>query len=186
VKGKHAASATTRRVIREAETSLETYQRRVAKLTAENKELRDRLAAKDKAHSQAIKRLKAERDEGLSPMIAVLQQENVKLKERGDHSKRDLVAIQSTWDRTLRRMWDHFVAQHSMTRLEAIEELVQFTTPSGEPITLVGNDMLRTMRLEVEESSDVRADGGKAALLGSDTQDAIDRVRTLQRVRGER
>jgi hypothetical protein len=65
-----------------AEASLASYQYAVRKLTAENKELRQQLTAAKVAHQREARRLRAQRDEGLTPEIAALRRQLRHWRER--------------------------------------------------------------------------------------------------------
>jgi hypothetical protein len=85
-RGKHANRAALRREDNETAATLSTYQHRVAKLTAENREFRERLTAQERSASQTARRLRAERDEGVAPQVEAmrltLQAEREKHTER--------------------------------------------------------------------------------------------------------
>lgn len=93
VKGKHAVSAAARHAISERDSEIEMYRKNVARLTGENKKLRDRLDEKDRNHRAETRRLRAERDEGLSPQVAVLQREVVAAKDRAQAAEQRLAHL---------------------------------------------------------------------------------------------
>lgn len=72
-RGKYAEKAAKRKAELDAGNDLATYQHRVAKLTAENRELRERMAAQERAARQVERRLRAERDEGIAPQTEALR-----------------------------------------------------------------------------------------------------------------
>lgn len=71
-RGKQARRAELRRDAAETETTIATYQRRVTQLTAEVRELGEKLARQDRAAKAVERRLRAERDEGTAPQVQAL------------------------------------------------------------------------------------------------------------------
>lgn len=59
-----------------------SYQYAVARLTAENRELRDNLAAQAMAHRIEARKLRAQLAEGLTPELAVLRRQVGHWRER--------------------------------------------------------------------------------------------------------
>lgn len=130
-RGKYAEKAAKRRAELEVTTDLATYQHRVAKLTAENAALRERLAAQDRAAKQAERRLRAERDEGVAPQVEALSLVLRQTRENLDKSQRDLASLRKRDDRLIRRLIGHFESQHSMSPLEAREALLAIVPVYG-------------------------------------------------------
>lgn len=124
-RGKHGQSAAVRQLVTEAETSVEVYQRQVKKLLDENKALKEKLAANQSAHSKEVRILKAERAEGVAPMVAVLQQENERLKAKTDRLDDRVRAIQTGWDNAASKVRHHFITVHGYSGHEAAEVLLQ-------------------------------------------------------------
>lgn len=122
MKGKHTHAAATRRAFREAETEIQTYQRRVVELTAENKRLRSEADERTRAHASEVRRLRAERNEGVSPMLGVVQSENARLKDELDHAKREVRQMKERWDNCFRRVADHFREEHRAKGIEQVEQ----------------------------------------------------------------
>lgn len=79
-RGKHGVSAAARHAVSERDKQIEAYQHNIRKLTAENADLKQKLADQQAAHVRTVQILKAERDEGLSPQVKVLQQRNAELE----------------------------------------------------------------------------------------------------------
>jgi septal ring factor EnvC (AmiA/AmiB activator) len=125
MRGKHAPAAETRRKIHAAEASIESYQHHIQRLTAENRELKQRMADIQRTHSREVKVLKAQRDEGLSPMVSVLQRENKQLKERLDKSERDHKKWRKAWNVTLTRWFDHMKVEHGLRGTQAVEAVMR-------------------------------------------------------------
>ena len=121
-RGKHGASAAARKLVGERDQQIEAYQHNIRKLTAENAELKQKLADQQAAHSKTVRVLKAERDEGLSPTLTVLQEENVKLKERLQRSTVIATDYSEEYQKSYGRIVGHFHSAHGLTKLDAIEE----------------------------------------------------------------
>lgn len=162
MRGKHGHSAATRRAIEAAETSVATYQRKVADLTAENKALKARTLELDQAHRAEVRRLKAERNEGVSPMLDVVQQENARLREDLDQLQR-ATKERNRKDRTgILRLRDHFEVVHGERPVDAYESA------------------LKLFMTDVDDDAvfDIHGEGQRVG--------SADRVAALQRARGER
>jgi predicted RNase H-like nuclease (RuvC/YqgF family) len=132
MRGKHGASAQTRHKIQTAEASIESYQHAVRKLTAENKDLKQQLHDQRIAHAQETKRLKAERDEGISPALAVAQRENATLRERVNVAEMKYRHIRKLWDRVREKIQIHFEDVHGELPVESLETFMRLIAPPGE------------------------------------------------------
>lgn len=111
-RGKYAEKAAKRQAELEAAGNLDLYKKRVAQLTEENKALRERLVEKDRAHSKEVRRLKAERNEGVSPMLGVVESENARLRDEVDRLTRKARDLQDRWNHATGRVIDHFDEIH--------------------------------------------------------------------------
>lgn len=133
-RGKRAASTEARHAIEARDAEIDTYQKSVSRLAAENKDLKERMVAKDRAHSAEVRRLKAERNEGVSPMLAVVQRENASLKQQVDLLERAVKQARRDWLRVIERILAHFENDHGMSRraesIEAATALVGDVAPS--------------------------------------------------------
>jgi predicted RNase H-like nuclease (RuvC/YqgF family) len=128
-RGKHTQSAATRRAIGERDQQIESYQHTVKRLTADNKHLRERLEELQRGHSREVRRLKAERDDGLSPTLSVVQRENRELRERADRAERDLRQRRERDERAFLRLVEHMHEAHGLVREEAVEEAARLLVP---------------------------------------------------------
>lgn len=170
-KGKYAARAGNRREDSAIRSEIESYQHNVRRLTAESKELQDKLAALQQQHRDETRRLRAERDEGLSPETVALRKELAHQRERAAALEKRL---RGTVDRQGKLI--HYAAAllHEMTGctgLEATEKIM----------SLIGDVDPAAMIADSETGANV------AGLEKSGDADATrDRVRTLQRTRGWR
>jgi predicted RNase H-like nuclease (RuvC/YqgF family) len=149
MRGKHGASAETRHKIRTVEASIESYQHAVRRLTAENQALKQAVKNRDIAHAREVKRLKAERDEGLSPTVAVLQAENKRAVERADKAKRALIELKKLNESNIKRLHEHFFEVHGMSGHQALEEVVRLI-PGSENALLVTGALETYGRLPLE------------------------------------
>lgn len=103
-RGKHAVSAHARHEIASRDSEIAIYQKNVARLTAENKRLRARVDEQARHHRAEVRQLKAERDEGLSPMVAVLQREVIAAKEKAQAAEQRASAAVDRHARTFRAL----------------------------------------------------------------------------------
>lgn len=142
-RGKYAAKAAVRKEVTERDQQIDSYQHAIRNLTAENTELKQKLADQQAAHSKTVRVLKAERDEGLSPMVAVLQKENQAMKERVDRAEERVRVIQQGWDNAARKVHVHFQEVHGYTGTEAAE--VALNLIGSEPRYLSDNPRLRDL-----------------------------------------
>lgn len=118
-RGKHGISAAARQAVGEREKQIEAYQHNIRKLTAENAELRQKLDDQQAAHSQTVRVLKAQRDEGLSPMLSALQSQNEDLTRRAETAERAIAGIREELIRFWQRTIAHFEFAHKLKTLEA-------------------------------------------------------------------
>lgn len=124
-RGKHGVSAAAKKAVGERDQSIAAYQHHIRRLTSENAELRQKIDDLQDSHSKTVRVLKVERDEGLSPMLKVLQQENVKLKEKVEFLDERMRAIQTGWDNASTKVRIHFMQVHHLTGIEAAEVMLR-------------------------------------------------------------
>jgi predicted RNase H-like nuclease (RuvC/YqgF family) len=120
-RGKHGISAAARQAVGEREKQIEAYQHNIRKLTAENAELKQKLADQQASHSKTVRILKVERDEGLSPQLTVIQKENERLKERLAAAEAASAHWRDWFAKIFDRLGDHVKATQRLTQLETIE-----------------------------------------------------------------
>lgn len=128
-RGKYAQSAATRRALGERDSEIEMYRKNIARLTAENKKLRGRLDEKERNHRSEVRRLKAERDEGISPFVVTLQREIADAKDRAQAAEQRLAHL----GRVYRAV---------MTQLASVLHAAGFTVVEAHQIVMdcVAND----------------------------------------------
>lgn len=136
-RGKYGPAAQTRRLIDDQQTSIETYQRRVAALTAEVKSLQTKLDEQHRQHSELVRRLKAEIRECASPSLRIAEREAREQRERADAAKQVLAERQRHWLRYLDRLQAHFeTPPHSLLPVEAVEAMVELTSGTSMRIDI--------------------------------------------------
>ena len=116
-----ARRATNRREALEVEAELSTYQRKIADQAREIKALKEKLATQHDLHAEAMTRVTAERDEGISPMLTVVQQENRKLRDERDGAVARARESQRRWTDLLDRMIVLLSSLAKVSKMEAFE-----------------------------------------------------------------
>jgi len=162
-RGKYAARAALRREDESVRSEIEAYKRNVKRLTAENEELRAALAAERDGRKQEVGRLRAQRDEGLSPELIALREELGKQRMRADAA-----VARAGEAREAQGALVHFTAKllHNFTGctgLEAVERIVR---------AVKGVESLSIADAKTGAVKPQKQEGGQVA--------------TLQRVRGWR
>jgi hypothetical protein len=149
-RGKYASKAAVKKVADERDAQAASYQHHIRRLTAENAELKQKLADQQADHAKTVRVLKAERDEGLSPQVKVLQQENERMKERVNKAEREFQYIKKIWNATARDMI-RYLESLGLSPLDAREMFLNFGSDvpdkSGEtgPMTIVEEPSLRKL-----------------------------------------
>lgn len=145
-RGKHGASADARRRIQTAEADIGTYQRKVAEQAAEIRDLKQRIRDQASAHSRELKVLRAQRDEGMGPMIAVLEKECQRAKDDADRARRDEAEWRKRYDYMGRHLFGG-LRSIGLTRVEAhqfaLDVLSAGAGADGSPV-VVGDAMTPT------------------------------------------
>lgn len=126
MKGKDAAQAARRRLA-EAQVRISELE---ATLSAERKASRERedalTADLRSTHSKTVQALKAQRDEGLSPMLSLLQQKNEELTAAREAAEAGFGAMRDKYLHLVRKVAGHFESSHGLTALEANDETARF------------------------------------------------------------
>jgi hypothetical protein len=86
-KGKYAARAARRREDHDVQTEIGTYQRHVARLTAEVRDLTAKLTAERDLRKEQTQRLAAQLDQRLSPEMAALRAELEQQRQRAQRAE---------------------------------------------------------------------------------------------------
>lgn len=171
-KGKYAARANLRREDSEVRGDIDTYQRTVARLTAENKLLKEQVRLTEAARRAETRRLRAERDEGLSPEVSALRKELNAQRQRADTALAQRREQERRSEKVATLAWLLVHKLTGCTGLEANEFLLRIL--EGERKVIVGGGGLGQ---DSRYSQIAAPDGTLRARPGTET---------LQRVRGYR
>jgi len=136
-KGKYANRARLRREDESVQTEISAYQHHVKRLTDENAELRNKLAAEQESRKRETQRLRAQLDEGLTPEILALRKELERQRQRADKAERDRRQAGEALNRMLVGWGQLLVAGLGLSRVEATEMLM-FLDPEGRDVTYAG------------------------------------------------
>jgi chromosome segregation ATPase len=98
-KGKYAARASLRREDAGVRSDIASYQHHVKRLTEENTQLKDKIAAQHKAHAEESRNLRAMLDEGLSPEIIALREELERQRNSARQAEARRVEVQKIRER---------------------------------------------------------------------------------------
>lgn len=142
MKGKHAVSAEARHAIAERDNDLGTYQHRVARLTAENRELREKMAAQERTHRATERRLRAERDEGIAPQLQAAAAAHRAVLEQRDEAGRHATAMRDVYVKVASRYEAHLVEDHGFTIADARDRVMRVVggRPEDDPIVVVHDE----------------------------------------------
>lgn len=106
-RGKKGIAAARRHGEQAVASTTEMYQRKVAKLTAENQALKQRLVEKDSAHSREVRSLKAAMREGMSPELVMTRRELQTARDEAQRAKQVRSEYARIVDQTLKRLCQH-------------------------------------------------------------------------------
>lgn len=101
MKGKHGQAAAVRHEVQSRDSEIATYQRAVARLTAENKALR--ASARDSAQSnqQSIRELRARLDVAAAPKVEALEIALGAARASAERTGREMVAMKRRYGRSM-------------------------------------------------------------------------------------
>jgi uncharacterized coiled-coil DUF342 family protein len=119
-RGKYAARATGRRDAQETATTIETYQRNVAKLAAERDDLKAKLAQEQRERAAERRALKAMIAEGVAPELAARDAVIESLRTDLGEARSALKEHRRVQEKTARFLHARLIAA-GMTTQEAIE-----------------------------------------------------------------
>lgn len=160
-RGKYANRAATRRAADEVETTISSYQRQVKKLLDENRELVAKLNAQATAHRKEAQVLRAQRDEGIAPMVDVLTAENERLKGRLDTAERDARRIRQKWQTAVGNLFGHFKSAHGLSGDDALTEVMKLLDPGTDPI-IAGDAEVAHVKGDIDKLLAIRRARGQA------------------------
>lgn len=168
MRGKHGQSAAVRHDFQAIETDLATYQRRVAKLTAENRELREKLATEEQRHRKAERVLLARLNQAAAPKIEALEILVAARTRERDAVSRELDDLSEKWNRAFKRLGEHFRHAHGLDGVEVGEAIIPIMF--HDDLDSTDRALVRDRNLERHLPASANADA----------------IRTLQVARGER
>lgn len=134
-RGKHGAIAERKHVDETTYTELHALRRRNAELVRDLAEAKDRLRTEQQTRAKETRRLRAERDEGSAPMLEAAEEQLRREKVKVQQARAALRRIEKTDDRHFRWFLDHLISDHGLTRIEAIELMMDEASGLG-PVTL--------------------------------------------------
>lgn len=155
-RGKYAQKAAMRRAEIEATGNLADYQAKVAKLTAENKALKERLVEKDRAHSRETRRLKAEIHEGSGPTLRVVEAELQRAKDSAQASKQQRAAELAVFRSVVQKILGHVRRDHDMPGNVGLEHLLTWMPelapylPSPADVAVFEHDRAKAARASMD------------------------------------
>lgn len=129
MRGKQGQAAAVRHNIESRDAQIVVYQRNIARLTAETKELRATLDIERREQQRHVRELRARLDLGAAPKVEALELLMAQRTKERDSAQSDLGAFRDRWGRTVIRFRDHFVDQHKMPKHEAFEAAITIVVP---------------------------------------------------------
>lgn len=124
-RGKYTQRAANRLEVRTRDEQIATYQNAVRRLTAEAKELRDKLDAELEQHRATVRELQARLTEAAAPKVTALETLVARRTQERDDAKRLVAAIRSRWEKGIWRLAEHFGAHHGQEGHLAFEAALQ-------------------------------------------------------------
>lgn len=135
MKGKHANAARLRREDAEVRQDIHSYQQAIVRLQRERDEARAVLTNERKLIAAERRTLKAQLAEGTSSRVAALESVLASATSERDRARADLARIQDKWNRAIRRMQAHLIAEHGVkSSVEALEAVMRLL---GSPDALI-------------------------------------------------
>lgn len=162
-RGKYGTRAAIKRDVTETETTIETYQRKVAALTAENKRLRDALTEQQRLASSTERRLRAERDEGTSDKLTALSLTVKRLVVERDDARKKAADIQAKQNGIVGVFAGYLARMEGLSKIDAFERVLTFLRPETQLIARseVERRMAETHGIEaVRAMRQARGEGG--------------------------
>lgn len=120
-RGKHAEQAARRQSAAETAEQLGTYQRAVARLTAENEQLRTEAAAATKQARADVRAMRLQLSAGTSDRVAALEFVLRQARDERDRARVALARVIEARERFVVRVGDLLQRELGWTRLETLE-----------------------------------------------------------------
>jgi hypothetical protein len=121
LKGKHTQAAAVRHEVQERDTKIATYQRAVARLTAENKSLKESNRERRQSWAKRERELLTRLDAAAAPKIDALEMLIAQRTAERDETRREHAKLADRWNRAFARLVDHFKAFHGVNGTDALE-----------------------------------------------------------------
>lgn len=123
-RGKYAARAARRREDADVRSEIASYQDTVRRLTADNDALRQALGKAKAAHRDEVRALRTQRDEGLSPHVAAMEDEMNRLRDKADRAVADKQRTVKTHEKLVFDFITILSSHLGITRAKAMDLLV--------------------------------------------------------------
>lgn len=119
-RGKHGQAAAVRHEVQQRDAEIEAYKRNVARLTQENRQLRNQLGGEQQRHRDVERRLRAEREKGVSPQVEALRLQVATLGEQVNGLKAAAERYEKRAVKMSRKLVGHLVNDDNWTFDDAI------------------------------------------------------------------
>lgn len=136
-RGKHGAAAAVRQEVQSRDTEIATYQNRVAKLTAENKKLREQLDAERQAARRKERELLTRIDHAASPKIEALELLVKRRTEQRDEWQRKWKRREDEFEGQMQRLMEHFSQEHGLVASARLEAAIGLLFPDLDGMMLI-------------------------------------------------
>lgn len=162
-RGKNKAVAERRKATVEELGTLESQQNTIKKLTDQVAQLKLELQTKEQLHKTAMAGLHYKLENNTSELVEELRGTIDSLREEVGNVRVEYENIQKKWSKVFNNTRDHFMSDHGMKQLEAVETIT----------TLMGDNPFQKITV------DVLGSGKRAGM-------STERIRALQKVQGIR
>jgi len=162
-RGKNKAVAERRKAAVEELGTIESQQNTIKKLTDQVAELQLELQTKEQLHKQSITGMHYKLENNTSELVEELRGTVDSLREDLGHVREEYDNIQKKWGKVFTNTRDHFMSDHGMSQLEAVETVT----------TLMGDEPFKKITV------DVLGSGRRAGM-------STERIRALQKIQGIR
>lgn len=158
-RGKYAQRATVRQEQQAVEASIESYRHAVARLTSENADLKQKLAAEQSQHVKDVRVLKAMNEQAVSPELKAAYAEIAKLRDERDRQSGEIKSLRKTWNRVFLHMVGILHAE-GWTKRDALDLL----SADAESLGAVVADLAKNPSMNAERALMMeRTQGERAA-----------------------
>jgi len=145
-RGKYKSAAEARRVREGALSEVEASRRQIARLTAENKELRETLTSEREANTLRVRELNALVAEGSAPEVIALREELALSREDAKRARHDIaLSVQALMDRGDLRATFAFYAECADILGLTVQELMPRTAGHSRRSRRAAAETLRSL-----------------------------------------